>query len=130
MKMKKSCIEKNTTGIDNDRLIKPLSHLCASLHRAGGIIAAQLLHCGSTINPDIIKEKEGLYGPSAMIDPVCGHPVVELSKNQILRIVEDYAKAAFRAKEAGFNAVQIHAAHGYLINQFLSVSRNRRKDHC
>lgn len=119
---------KNTTGMDNDRLIKPLSHLCDDVHKAGGIIAAQLLHCGSTINTDIIKEKEALLGPSAMIDPVCGHPVVELSKGQILRIVENYAKAAFRAKEAGFNAVQIHAAHGYLINQFLSISRNRRKD--
>lgn len=119
---------KNTTGMDNDRLIKPLSHLCDDVHKAGGIIAAQLLHCGSTINTDIIKEKEVLLGPSAMIDPVCGHPVVELSKGQILRIVENYAKAAFRAKEAGFNAVQIHAAHGYLINQFLSISRNRRKD--
>jgi 2,4-dienoyl-CoA reductase-like NADH-dependent reductase (Old Yellow Enzyme family) len=119
---------RNTTGMDNDGLIEPLGHLCANVHRAGGVIAAQLLHCGSTINPDIIDEKEALFGPSAMIDPVCGHPVVELSRNQILSIVEAYAKAAFRAKEAGFDAVQIHAAHGYLINQFLSVSRNRRKD--
>jgi 2,4-dienoyl-CoA reductase-like NADH-dependent reductase (Old Yellow Enzyme family) len=119
---------KNTTGMDNDRLIKPLSHLCKDVHNAGGIIAAQLLHSGSTINPDIINEKEALFGPSAMIDPVCGHPVAELSKGHILRIVEDYAKAAFRAKEAGFNAIQIHAAHGYLINQFLSLARNHRKD--
>ena len=119
---------KNTTGMDSDRLIKPLSRLCEEVHRAGGILAAQLLHCGSTINPDIINEKEALFGPSAMIDPVCGHPVEELSKGHILRIIEDYAKAAYRAKQAGFKAVQIHAAHGYLINQFLSKSRNRRKD--
>lgn len=119
---------RNTTGLDNDRLIKPLSRLCEDVHRAGGIIAAQLLHSGSTINPDIINEKEALFGPSAMIDPVCGHPVVEMTKDHILRVVEHYAKAAFRAKEAGFNAVQIHAAHGYLINQFLSPSRNQRKD--
>lgn len=118
----------NTTGIHNDLLIKPLSRMCEEVHSAGGILAAQLLHCGSTINPELINEKEALFGPSAMIDPVCGHPVAELSKGHILRIVEDYAKAAFRAKKAGFKAVQIHAAHGYLINQFLSVSRNRRKD--
>lgn len=120
--------DKNTTGLDNDRLIESLSRLCRAVHQAGGIIAAQLLHCGSTLNPAILPEKEALFGPSAMNDPVCGHPVVKLSKAHILRIVDDYAKAALRAKEAGFNAVQIHAAHGYLINQFLSASRNRRKD--
>jgi len=119
---------RNTTGINDDGLIKPLSRLCDAVHRAGGILAAQLLHAGSTINPAIISEKEALFGPSSMIDPVCGHPVVALSKKQILKIVEDYAKAAYRAKEAGFDAIQIHAAHGYLINQFLSKSRNRRKD--
>jgi len=119
---------KNTTGMDNNRLIEPLSQLCRAVHKAGGILAAQLLHCGSTINPAILPEKEALFGPSAMIDPLCGHPVVELSKDHILRIVDDYAKAALRAKEAGFRAVQIHAAHGYLVNQFLSASRNRRKD--
>ena len=120
--------DKNTTGMDNDRLIEPLSRLCGAVHRAGGILAAQLLHCGSTLNLAILPEKEALFGPSAMNEPVCGHPVVELSKNHILRIVDDYGKAALRGKKAGFRAVQIHAAHGYLLNQFLSASRNRRKD--
>jgi 2,4-dienoyl-CoA reductase-like NADH-dependent reductase (Old Yellow Enzyme family) len=120
--------DRNSTGMDNNRLIEPLSRLCGAVHKAGGTLAAQLLHCGSTLNPAILPEKEALLGPSAMIDPLCGHPVVELSKEHILRIVDDYAKAALRAKEAGFRAVQIHAAHGYLINQFLSPSRNRRKD--
>jgi len=119
---------KNTTGINDNRLIKPLSRLCEEVHRAGGIVAAQLLHAGSTINPAIISEKEALFGPSSMIDPVCGYPVVELSKAHIMSIVEDYARAGSRAKAAGFDAIQIHAAHGYLINQFLSKSRNRRKD--
>ena len=116
------------TGMDSDRLIKPLSRLCNEANKAGGILAAQLLHCGSTINSAILPEKDALYGPSAMIDLVNGQPVVELSKNHILRIIKDYEKAAFRAKKAGFKAVQIHGAHGYLINQFLSESRNRRKD--
>jgi 2,4-dienoyl-CoA reductase-like NADH-dependent reductase (Old Yellow Enzyme family) len=120
--------DKNTTGMDNNRLIKPLSRLCGAVQQAGGILAAQLLHCGSTLSPAILPEKEALFGPSAMNDPVSGHPVVELSKDHILRIVDDYAKAALRAKKAGFRAIQIHAAHGYLINQFLSASRNRRKD--
>ncbi len=120
--------DKNTTGMDRDSLIEPLSRLCGAVHKAGGVLAAQLLHCGSTLSPAMLPEKEALFGPSAMIDPVCGHPVVELSKDHILKIVGDYANAASRAKKAGFRAVQIHAAHGYLINQFLSPSRNQRKD--
>jgi len=119
---------KTGTGMDNDRLVKPLRQLCGAVLEAGGILAAQLLHCGSTVNPAILPEKEALFGPSAMTDPVCGYPVVALSRDHILRIVDDYAKAALRAKTAGFQAVQIHAAHGYLINQFLSASRNQRKD--
>lgn len=120
--------DKNTSGMDNDRLIQPLSRLCVAVQKAGGILAAQLLHCGSTVNPAILPGKKALFGPSAMNDPLCGLPVLELSRDHILRIVDDYAKASSRAKEAGFRAVQIHAAHGYLANQFLSASRNRRKD--
>jgi 2,4-dienoyl-CoA reductase-like NADH-dependent reductase (Old Yellow Enzyme family) len=120
--------DKHTTGLHNNRLIQPLSRMCGAVHQAGGILAAQLLHCGSTLNPAILPEKEALFGPSATIDPICGQPIVALSKDHIVRIVDDFAKAACRAKEAGFQAVQIHAAHGYLINQFLSPSRNRRKD--
>ena len=120
--------DKNSTGMDNDKLIQPLNRLCGAVHNAGGILAAQLLHCGSTLNPTMLSEKKTFFGPSAMIDPIHGHPVLELSIDHILRIVDDYAKAALRAKKAGFRAVQIHAAHGYLINQFLSTSRNRRKD--
>lgn len=118
----------NGTGMDNDNLIEPLSRLCESVHNASGIIAAQLLHCGSTVNPATLPERGPLFGPSAMIDPLFGQPVESLTKNHILNIVDDYAKAATRAKKAGFDAVQIHGAHGYLINQFLSPSRNFRTD--
>lgn len=120
--------DKNTTAMDHDRVIEPLSRLCKAVHTAGGTLAAQLLHCGATMNPAILPEKEALFGPSAMNDPRGGDPIVELSQDHILKIVEEYATAASRAKQAGFRAVQIHGAHGYLINQFLSPWRNRRKD--
>ena len=78
----------HTTGLDHDRFIEPLSQLCAAVHEAGGNIAAQLLHCGSTVNPATLSTRDALYGPSAMIDPVCGQPVTELSRRQIQRIVQ------------------------------------------
>ena len=109
------------TGIDHDALIEPLSRMCAAVHCAGGLLAAQLLHSGSTLRPIMVAEKVGPFGPSAeTVDPVCEAPVRALTKTQIAGIVGDYARAASRAREAGFDAVQIHAAHGYLIDQFLS----------
>lgn len=119
----------NVTGIDDDALIEPLSRMCEAVHQAGGILAAQLLHSGSTLRPAMLSEKAGPYGPSAMArDPVYGAPVLALTTEQIGAIVDDYARAASRARRAGFDAVQIHAAHGYLTNQFLSPARNRRED--
>lgn len=118
----------NGLGLDHDSLIKPLNRLCAATHDAGSLLAAQLLHSGTTVNPASLSERGPLLGPSAMIDPLFGQPVEELTQDHILKIVDEYAKAALRAKKAGFDAVQIHCAHGYLINQFLSRSRNFRKD--
>jgi len=119
----------NVTGIDHEALIEPLSRMCDAVHAAGGLLAVQLLHSGSTLRSVMVAEKEGPYGPSAEpVDPVCGAPVRALTTAQIAAIVELYARAASRARRAGFDAVQIHAAHGYLIDQFLNPARNRRED--
>lgn len=119
----------NVTGLDSDALVEPLSRMCDAVHAAGGLLAAQLLHSGSTLRPVMVAEKEGPYGPSAEpVDPVCGAPVRALTTAQIAGVVELYARAALRARRADFDAVQIHAAHGYLIDQFLSPARNRRED--
>jgi len=119
----------NVTGIDSDALVEPLGQLCDAVHAAGGLLAAQLLHSGSTLRPVMVAEKEGPYGPSAeAVDPVCGAPVRALTRAQIADVVELYAQAASRARRAGFDAVQLHAAHGYLIDQFLNPARNRRED--
>lgn len=120
--------DKNTTGLYNDDVIQPLSQVCRAVQQAGGILAAQLLHCGSTVSTEILEQKQTLYGPSEMKDPVSHVPVEQLSKVHIHQIVKDFGKAAVRVKKAGFHAVQIHAAHGYLISQFMSKSRNHRDD--
>jgi 2,4-dienoyl-CoA reductase-like NADH-dependent reductase (Old Yellow Enzyme family) len=119
----------NVTGLNSDALVEPLSRMCDAVHAAGGLLAAQLLHSGSTLRPVMVAEKEGPYGPSTeAVDPVCGAPVRALTAAQIADVVEHYARAAARARRAGFDAVQIHAAHGYLIDQFLNPARNRRED--
>jgi 2,4-dienoyl-CoA reductase-like NADH-dependent reductase (Old Yellow Enzyme family) len=120
--------DRRCTGMDSDALIEPLSRLTNAVHHAGGILAAQLFHSGSVASPAVLREKEVIYGPSFMSDPVNGRQIAQLSKNHILRIVEDFSQAALRTRKAGYDAVQIHGAHGYLINQFLSPYRNRRID--
>ncbi|THB80420.1 MAG: NADH:flavin oxidoreductase [Desulfobacteraceae bacterium] len=120
--------DKTSTGLHGDHVIQPLRRMCRAVQQANGILAAQLLHCGSTAGAQMLGQKEVLFGPSAMVDPVSKLRVEALSRDHVLKIINDYGKAAARAKKAGFNAVQIHAAHGYLINQFLSRSRNHRND--
>ena len=119
----------NVTGIDHDALIEPLARMCDAVHAAGGLLAVQLLHSGSTLPLAMVAEKEGPFGPSAeTVDPVCDAPVRALTREQIADVVGLYAQAASRAHRAGYDAVQIHAAHGYLIDQFLDPARNRRED--
>jgi 2,4-dienoyl-CoA reductase-like NADH-dependent reductase (Old Yellow Enzyme family) len=109
------------TGLDRDELIGPLRRLCDAVHGAGGILAAQLSHSDSTAAEAEAPQNAGPHGPSATAaDPARDAPVLALTTAQIAGIVDDYAHAAARARTAGFDAVQVHAAHGVLINQFLS----------
>lgn len=120
--------DPGTTGLHRDDLVPPLRRMCERVLGAGGVLAAQLLHCGTIASPAALAEKDVLWGPSPMTDPVCGRPVQGLDREGILEIIGDFGRAADRAKRAGFRAVQIHAGHGYLLNQFLSPFRNRRRD--
>lgn len=118
----------NAAALDNDGLIEPLKKMCAQVEAAGGVLAAQLLHCGPIVNHLLLPDREVLWGPSALTDPVNGRRITEMDRNRIASVIDDYAQAARRAKEGGFKAVQIHAAHGYLANSFLSRARNTRTD--
>ena len=113
------------TGIDDDRLIRPLSELVPAVHQAGGRIAVQINHAGrQTRDPSVADP----VAPSDV--PASGNRsgARALTLDEIETLVEAYGRAAARAKAAGFDAVQIHAAHGFLISQFLSPLTNHRTD--
>ena len=106
-------------GISNDYHIPKLRELTAEVHRNDGKIIAQLNHAG-------IYSIVDKAGPSQY--KVKTNKARTLSSEEIHDIIEDFGEAADRAIAAGFDGVQIHGAHGYLISQFLSRLANRRND--
>lgn len=112
-------------GVYSDELIPGLREMTEAVHRANGKIAMQLAHAGCMAAAKLSGAES--LGPSVMESrrgPICR----EMNREDILGVVRAFGKAAVRAKEAGFDAVQIHAAHGYLLSQFLSPFYNKRKD--
>ncbi len=115
-------------GIYEDAQIEGLGRLAAAVHETGGKIVPQVVHTGIRANQELMPPGYEVWGPSAIADPATGLIVHEVTKQEIRTLVEAYAAAARRAKKAGFDGVQLHGAHGYGINQFLSPLWNRRTD--
>lgn len=114
------------TGIYSDDLLPGLARLTDTIHTAGGLVAAQINHGGIKNDAESLPEA---LGPSSLQEAVfISRPARALSGEEIEMLVDAFAQAARRAQQAGFDAVQIHAAHGYLISQFLSPAANRRTD--
>lgn len=110
----------------DDSFLPGLRRLAASVHDHGSAIALQLHHAGRLADPDITGSPPLAPSP---IPRAPGAPVPkELSQDEIQEIIIQLGQAARRAKEAGFDAVEIHGAHGYLIYQFLSPRTNKRGD--
>ncbi len=113
--------------IDDDRCLPGLSRLAEAIKRHGARAAIQLHHAGIDAKPAVTGQQA--VGPSAVHMPTPGHEVArELSLNEIANLVDLFARAALRAKGAGFDAVEIHAAHSYLVAQFISAAWNKRQD--
>lgn len=112
-------------SIADDWTIDGLQRLTKVLHKNGVMCAAQINHAGSAAVPG---DEITIVGPSALPHPSRQTVPAELTKIQIKEIVKDFRNAAVRAKQAGFDAVEIHSAHGYLLNQFYSPLTNRRED--
>jgi len=116
----------NQIGIDHDRLIPGLKELTEHIHRHDTKIAIQIYHGGRQANTQVTGKP--LVAPSAIACPVMQAMPHEMSQDEIKAVVTDFADAAERAKIAGFDAVEIHGAHGYLLNEFLSPETNHRSD--
>ncbi len=105
-----------------------LTRLSRTARAGGAKVVAQLVHTGGKADPALFPEEGELWGPSAVPDPLTGRVPKEMTRQEVARLVEAYAAAAARAQRAGFDGIQLHGAHGYGINQFLSPFSNRRSD--
>jgi len=113
-------------GISDDKFISGLRQLTTAVQHNGAKIAIQLYHPGARAHRWI----NGV--PAAAPSPIgvspTGEPPRELTKGEIKGIITSFAEAAARAVEAGFDAVEFHGAHGYLLLQFFSPLTNKRQD--
>lgn len=112
--------------IDSDNYIPRLYKLCENVHKHGACIAIQINHAGASA----MSSRIGMQPVSASDVPSKegGEIPRPLTKEEILHIVRKYAEAARRAQICGFDAVEIHAGHSYLISQFFSPIYNKRTD--
>lgn len=112
--------------IDHDNYLPRLFKLCEDVHKQGTKIAIQLNHAGASA----LSSRTGMQPVSSSDIPSKpgGEIPRPLKREEILRIAKKYGEAALRAKQAGFDAVEVHAGHSYLLAQFLSPLMNKRED--
>ena len=119
-------------SIDDNRYIPGMSRLVEAIHRHGVKVALQLHHGGNVSRRDLTPLPPVSSSPvvykDAYIKSVRKEMPEELTPAEISGVVQFFAQAADRAQKAGFDGVEIHAAHGYLIGQFLSAAKNKRQD--
>jgi len=114
-------------GADHDDKLPGLRRLTDAVHRHGSKIIFQIYHVGRQAIPGFVGRSDAVSA-SPVLEPSLGVRPREITGEEIRGVVKGLADAAARGKEAGFDGVQIHAAHGYLINTFLTPHTNRRTD--
>jgi 2,4-dienoyl-CoA reductase-like NADH-dependent reductase (Old Yellow Enzyme family) len=118
---------KHQAGIYSDELVPGLKRVTDAIHEEGGKVAFQIAHGGVYARKDLIGQTP--MGPSNRPrDPANFFKPKRMTEAQIEEVIDAFAQAARRAVEAGVDGLQLHAAHGYLISQFLSPFFNDRDD--
>ena len=99
-----------------------------AIHDAGSRVFVQLNHHGAQAQPDGPDGPRTVYAPSRILSPSTSHATREMSRDDIRSVVDGWALSAEHARDGGFDGVEIHMAHGYLLHQFLSPLYNARGD--
>lgn len=116
----------NQLSISRDNDVNALKSLAKTIQKHGSKAVMQINHAGGSTKEEVTGTLP--EAPSAIENPYTKIVTKELSKEDIKKVIKDFAEAARRVKEAGFDAVEIHSAHGYLLNQFYSPIFNKRTD--
>ena len=127
----------NTPGIHEDKHVEAWSKITKAVHDAGGKIAIQLWHVGRISHTSLLPDGEQPLAPSAL--RANGQTFTEdgmtdvsepraMNLDDIKALIDQYRTAAENAKKAGFDAIEVHAANGYLLDQFLRDGSNKRND--
>lgn len=112
--------------IFDDRFIPGLADLTKAIHQSGALVCGQLNHRGMLLRRSVLGMEP--VGPSPGKNPATGDEVRALSKHDIAEIQEQFLASAVRLYRAGYDAVELHAANGYLFQQFFTPRHNRRED--
>ena len=115
----------------HEEVLPMLGQLTSAVHEAGGAASIQLTHCGYFTQNSKVKDKKP-FAPSRMLNKYGLLKGIvfsrEMNREELAKTRQDFAGAAAMARAAGFDAVELHMGHGYLLSQFLSPYSNRRTD--
>ncbi len=114
------------TAVYDDRFVRSLKAIPAAVRGTSSRVFLQIAHAGRQTKPKICGCEP--VAPSAVLDPSSGIVPRAVTDAEIRETIRAFTRAAERAREAGFDGVQVHAAHGYLLSEFLSPHTNRRED--